>query len=285
MKPIPFTKMQAIGNDLVLVDARKLPHRQWAKLARATSDRHFGIGSDGLLVVLPSRRADARMRMFNPDGSEDFCGNGTRCVGIYLYEHGGLRKETLTLETLAGVKTLRVRTRRGHARAVTVNMGPPIFEPARLPARIRRQPILRHPVRIGGRTYRLTCLSMGTPHAVIFAPRLPSDERLSAVSPQIECHRLFPERISVIWAVAEGRKRLRIRIWERAVGESLACGTGACAALVAARLLDLTEASADVASKGGTLHVRWDGDVFKTGPAHEVYQGTWPVSGSHRVHY
>jgi len=276
VKAIPFIKMQGIGNDLVLIDARKLGRLNWPALARQMSDRHFGIGSDGLLIVGPSRTADARMRMFNPDGSEDFCGNGVRCVGIYLYEYGSVRKEALELETLAGRKTLHVHGSGGHARSVTVNMGVPVFEPKRLPTLIRREPIVAYPLRIGGCTFKLTCLSMGTPHAVIFGRELPADDLFFSVSPKIESHRLFPERISVMWAKLESKRRIRIRIWERAVGESFACGTGACATLVAAKLQNLAGPVASVVSRGGTLRIRWDGDVLKTGPARVVFNGIWP---------
>jgi len=279
LKELPFVKMEAVGNDLILVDARCLPKLDWTKIACKMCDRHFGVGSDGLLVILSSDSADARMRMFNCDGTEDMCGNGLRCVAVYLHDNAGFNKQELNIETLSGIKNVKIQQRQGKARSVTVNMGPPIFAPDLLPTKIQEEPILRYPIRINRRTFKVTCLSMGTPHAVTFVRKLPNDELFLTVSPKIEKHRLFPERTSVIWAKVEGNNRIATRIWERATGESLGCGTGACAALVAAKLLKKSNNQAYVTSKGGSLHVRWDGDVFKTGPAYEVFSGMWPLHG------
>lgn len=274
---LPFVKMEATGNGLILIDARRLPRRNWSALARSMCDHDRGIGSDGLLVVLPSKTSDARMRMFNPDGTEDFCGNGIRCVGVFLYNQGGICKEHLMLETLAGQKTLRVEVRRGRATGVEVNMGGPVFEPRLLPARTHRNPIVDYPLQAAGRRVRVTCLSMGTPHAIIFVRKLPDDPSFLRVSRALERHRLFPERTSVIWAVVETRQRLSIRIWERGVGETLGCGTGACSTLVAARLKGLCDEAASVVSRGGSLRIHWNGDVFMTGSARKVFEGRWSI--------
>ena len=272
-----FIKLQATGNDFILLDQRsgEMPEDALPTLTQSLCDRHFGVGGDGLLLVGNSASADFRMRMFNPDGTEDMCGNGLRCVVRYLMELGKTREAHWRIETLVGTRQVSGSLVDGRAR-IAVNMGKPTFEPGLLPSLIDVNPIVDYPLKVEGETFLVTSLSTGTPHTCLFPSAPVDDKTFFHVSPRIEQHRCFPERTSVLWVCPESADHLALRIWERAVGETLACGTGACAALVAAHLKGLTGRRARVQSRGGTLEVSWQDDdtLVKTGPAEIVFTGT-----------
>jgi diaminopimelate epimerase len=283
MSSVPFTKMEAVGNDFVLVDGRRLPGLDWPALAVAMCRRRVGIGADGLLVLLPSAVADVRMRMFNPDGTEDHCGNGLRCVSVYYVRHQGTGPTAdLLVETNAGTRAAHVFRQDG-VPMVRVEMGSPGLHPEEIPARFTGDTVVDRPLDVQGREVRVTSVSVGTAHTVIFAPESAWAGDFEALSPAVEHHQAYPERTSVLWTDASDPSRLRVRIWERGVGETLGCGTGACAVAVAARLRSRDAAfpdAVDVVSAGGTLRVEWDGrgPIYLTGPAHEVYHGEWRQS-------
>ena len=268
-------KMEAVGNDFVLVDEGDAAVDDWAPLARRLCSRHFGVGADGLLVVGPGDRADLRMRMFNPDGTEDHCGNGMRCA--LLHAVGTLapgEERRLTLETLAGVRRARIFLRDGQP-FVETEMGEPAFAPRDLPMRAESERVIDYPLDVDGETVRVTVVSTGTTHSVVFADAREVEERFLRLSPSLEIHPAFPERTSVMWATPEGTDRIRLRIWERGVGETLGCGTGACATMIAARLHGFVGDRATVASKGGELEVFWPGEggCTLTGTARTVFIG------------
>ena len=272
-----FYKAHGIGNDFVLIDARTTADRDWPELARAMCDRHFGVGADGILLVLNSATADFRMRMLNPDGSEaEMCGNGIRCFARYVYENVAPKAE-LRVETGAGVLPLTLRVRDGVVEAVTVNMGAPHFTPRDIPVVLDHSPVVDHPLDVGGMTLRLTCVSMGNPHAVAFVEEDVESFPLAEIGPLVERHPLFPRRVNFEVCRVLGRGELDVRVWERGAGLTLACGTGASAVTVAARLKGLTDERIRLRLPGGTLEMSWDGqgDVFMTGPAEFVFRGEW----------
>lgn len=279
---IPFTKLQATGNDFVLIDLRTTtsPAIPYSTLARSMCDRHVGIGSDGLLVVLDSDEADFRMRFFNPDGTEDMCGNGTRCVVRYAMECDGAIQAAYRIETIAGVKEVTGR-REGNAARISVNMGQPSFAAETLPTSIEANPIVDYPLRVAEQTIMISSLSTGTPHTCIFLTGPVDEATFQSVSPHIENHECFPERTSVLWIHGKAEDHLCVRIWERAIGETLACGTGACAAVVAANMKGLVGRRAHVESRGGVLEIEWrrDDSLIKTGPAEFVFRGIWRLDG------
>ncbi len=273
---VRFTKMQGIGNDFVVVDARMGPATDWPEFARRACKRRFGIGADGLLIVGEAPDADAAMLMYNPDGTPDFCGNGLRCVARFVADRKGSGyPATLTLATLAGHKRATVE-RAGDSVAVTADMGRPEFDPARVPMSVNAQEALDYPLELSDRVLRVSVLSTGSTHAVAFVDALPSDPEFAAVSAEVETHALFPERTSLMWVQHSGEDALRLRIWERGVGETLGCGTGACAAAVAARRKGIVGRTVRVRSAGGELIVNWEpGDtIIMTGPAEYVCEGT-----------
>jgi len=268
---LPFTKMTGLGNDYVYVDGFRHRVANPGRLAVAMADRHFGVGSDGLVLILPSRRADCRMRMFNADGSEaEMCGNAIRCVAKFLYERRRLRQTAITVETACGIKPIRLAVRGGRMTAATVDMGAPELEPARIPV---AAPSNR--VRLGGR--RWICVSMGNPHAVTFV----TDVKTAPVQekgPVFERAALFPRRCNIEFAEIVDRRRIRMRVWERGAGETLACGTGACATAVAAVLNGLADRTVELELLGGRLQIEWresDGRVRMTGGAEFVFDGVW----------
>ena len=280
MRTLRFSKMQGVGNDFVLVDGRELPGIDWSGLAIEICDRHLGVGADGLLVIDSSHIADATMRMYNPDGTPDVCGNGLRCVARFLHDrfpptHRTNDPMTLTIATLSGVRRAEIRP----DGPVSVEMGEPRFAPAEIPMSVPGPKVVDYPLEVGGEIVQLTALSTGSTHSVIFVEDLPGDDRFLTLSPLIENHSIFPDRTSVMWTVVESRERLRLRIWERGVGETLGCGTGACAAAVAARIHGLTEQTVAVLSGGGELSVGWrEGDPIQlTGPAEYVFEGIYPL--------
>ncbi|MCR4436622.1 MAG: diaminopimelate epimerase [Clostridiales bacterium] len=271
-----FTKMQGLGNDYVYVNCMDGMIDNPSEVARFVSDRHFGIGSDGLILILPSQRADFKMRMFNSDGSEsEMCGNGIRCVGKYVYDYGLTDKTTVGIETLAGIKILELIVEDRKVSRVRVDMGEPILDPARIPVNSDKNRFVDEPVVIGGDTYRVTCVSMGNPHAVAYVEEV-ENFPLEVVGPKMETHSLYPKKVNAEFVQVVDRGKLKMRVWERGAGETLACGTGACAVLVASVLNGLTERKATVQLLGGDLTIEWnekDNRVYMTGPAVKVFDG------------
>lgn len=274
-----FTKMHGLGNDYVYIDAASERVDDPASLARLVSNRHAGIGSDGLILIAPSELADVRMVMFNADGSRgQMCGNGIRCVGRYALERGLVREPEMRIETDAGVREVRCNLRDGRVESVRVDMGSPSFDPRSLPvsaAAPRGDELVEVPLELsGGERVVVTCVSMGNPHAVCFVDDLPSVD-LERLGPLIERHAWFPERINAHFVAAESRSHLRVRTWERGSGATRACGTGACAVLVAAAKTGRGDRAATVTLPGGDLLVEWTdgGAVLMTGPAEHVCDG------------
>lgn len=282
---IPFVKMEGIGNDYVYVDARKSAPSGLAKLAREISDRHFGVGSDGLILIRSSRKKGVRhrMQMFNSDGSEsEMCGNGLRCVAKYLYDRNLERKEEFPIETGAGVLTVKVTPKRGTHTAlkVRVNMGKPRLTRGEIPMTGNADDqVINQPLKVGDREFRITCVGMGNPHCVIFLDQPPDEKLVHTYGPLIENHSLFPRRTNVEFVYRESFTVLQQRTWERGAGETLACGTGASAVCAAAYLNELTGRKVKIKLLGGDLEMEWneqDHCVYKTGPAREVFSGVWP---------
>jgi diaminopimelate epimerase len=274
---VKFTKMHGTGNDYVYVSCleRELPDPE--RFSTFISDRHFGIGSDGLVLILPSAVADYRMRMFNADGSEGLmCGNAIRCVGKYLYDRGISRETDLDIETVSGVKHLSLIAEGALVREVEVDMGAAILESSRIPVRSELERFVDRPVLVDGKEYRITCVSMGNPHAVTFVDRTEGLD-LEGIGPYFERHELFPDRINTEFVEVLSPERLRMRVWERGSGETMACGTGACAAVVASCLNGRCRRGHPVVVelRGGLLAItyREDGTVLMRGPATTVFDG------------
>jgi diaminopimelate epimerase len=268
---IPFSKMQGAGNDFVVVTGDE---RDWAALATEVCDRRAGAGADGVLVALPSAGADVRMRMYNPDGTEDECGNGLRCLALYACSRGLVKARRFTVETLSGVKEVAVSG--GEAEAlVAAEMGWASLDPADVPAHLPPWSAEGAALDVGGEMLRVHALSTGTAHAVIFG--IPDEVRFQRLSPLIEHHPAFPERTSVMWTELLDEAHARVRIWERAAGETLACGTGACAVAAAAHVTGRAGRRLEVASRGGVLTVDVGPGLAlrMTGPAAFVYEGVW----------
>ncbi|HRB09595.1 MAG TPA: diaminopimelate epimerase [Ottowia sp.] len=273
-----FTKMHGLGNDYVYVDTFDQSVPDPAAMAIAVSRPHFGVGADGLVLIGPSTEADYAMRMFNADGSEgEMCGNAVRCIGKYVHDRGLTAKTRVTLATRGGIKTLELQLQGGSVEQVTVDLGEPALSPASLPVTLAGAQVLNHPLSIDGQTHHITCVSMGNPHAVIFVDD-PRAVDVHGIGRQIEHHPLFPKRTNVEFVRVWRRDLLEMRVWERGSGETLACGTGAAASLVAAVLNGLADRSAVVQLTGGELHVHWDArdnHVYQTGPATFVFDGVW----------
>jgi diaminopimelate epimerase len=273
---IHFTKMHGAGNDYVYVDGFEVKVPDPAALARAVSPRRKGIGSDGVILIQPSSVAAVRMEMYNADGSRgEMCGNGIRCVGKYAWEHGLARENPLRVETDSGVKTLELEVDGGKVRSVTVDMGEPILEPAKIPARFDGPRAVDAPLEVGGETHRVTCVSMGNPHCVLFVPEVDSLD-LETIGPRFEHHERFPRRVNTEFLKVLSRAEMKMRVWERGSGETAACGTGACAAAVAGVLTGRTDRRVLVHLLGGDLTIEWreqDGHVAMRGDAVEVFSG------------
>jgi diaminopimelate epimerase len=280
-----FTKMHGAGNDYVYVDcfAQPVP-RDIPELAQRITDRRFGVGGDGLILICPSERADAEMRMYNVDGTYgEMCGNGIRCVAKYLYDHGIHRREALKIESAGRLLSFDLKVVRGKVEQVKVDMGEPILIPAEIPTTLRSKSgsdelAIDVPISIAGREIRVNCLSMGNPHCVVFVDE-PTDDWVLKTGPLIEVDAHFPKRVNVEFAKVESRRELRQRTWERGSGETLACGSGACAVCVAGVLTDRCDREVQVHLRGGDLSIQWDdgtNHVFMTGPAVEVFSGEWP---------
>jgi len=285
-----FSKLQATGNDFILVDTLTGPREgDWGELARAMCDRHFGIGADGLILVQDSTIADLKMRILNSDGSEaEVSGNGLRCFAKYSIEKGLTGKMSsqaelsnlyLAIETLAGVRKVKAYISGNKVNRVKVDMGLPQFQPEQIPVKIKVDiiPILDYALVINGKELTLSLVSMGNPHAVSFLSQPIADFPLAEIGPKVERHPIFPQRTNFEIASVSNRGEIEARVWERGVGETLACGSGACAIAVAAQLLDYVEPQVDIILEGGTLTVSWDrvGEVLLTGPVEEVFTGEW----------
>ena len=281
-----FTKMQGAGNDYVYVDCfhERLPDDP-AELARRVSDRHFGIGGDGLILICPPKAAaaDARMWMFNADGSEaEMCGNGIRCLAKYVHDHGICPKETLKIETAAGVLSLDLEVVDGRTERVRVDMGEPILEPERVPttlpgnSELDGNPVVQTPLEIDGHSLRVTCVSMGNPHAIIYVDE-PTDHWVLDIGPKLEVDAHFPNRTNAEFVQVLSPTEVRMRVWERGSGETLACGTGATAVCVAGVLTGRTKRKILAHLPGGDLELQWadDNHAYMTGPAVEVFSGEW----------
>ena len=274
-----FTKMQGAGNDYVYVNCFEQTVENAPELARRISDRHFGVGSDGLILIAPSDAADVQMIMYNADGSRaQMCGNGIRCVGKYAHDRGLTDKTVLTVETLAGIKTLTLHLGPdGQTESVTVDMGEPELAPEKIPVRADGARAVDIPIEAAGQTWRATCVSMGNPHAVIFVNDADLLD-LPKIGPEFEHHTLFPERTNTEFCQVLPDGALKMRVWERGAGETLACGTGACATLVAANLTERSGRAATLKLRGGDLAISWDvqnNHIFMTGPATFVFDGEY----------
>jgi diaminopimelate epimerase len=279
-----FTKMHGAGNDYVYVNCFDEPlPANIPELARRISDRRFGVGGDGLILICPSERADAEMRMFNADGSAaEMCGNGIRCVAKYLYDHGICRRPALRIESAGRVLSLELTLAQERVQQVRVDMGQPILPPEQIPTTLRSPagpgtPVVDVPLAVGGREFRVTCVSMGNPHCVVFVDE-PSNEWVLGIGPKLEVDPHFPNRVNADFVQVLGRGELRQRSWERGTGETFACGTGACAVAVAGVISGRTDRKVQIHVRGGDLAIEWsdaNNHVYMTGPAVEVFSGEW----------
>ncbi len=275
---LSFSKMHGIGNDYVYVNGFTQTVENPSALAIAISDRHKGIGADGLILVLPSDKADCRMQMFNADGSEGaMCGNGIRCVGKYAYDFGIVKSPELTIETKSGIKSLSLQIENNRAIGATVNMGKAILNPVEIPVLAQGKDFVHQPLMIEKTTYHVTCVSMGNPHCVIFTQKDPMTLPLAEIGPHFETHSLFPDNINTEFVRMIDSHTIQMRVWERGSGETFACGTGACATVVAACLNGYCKQGEEITVKlrGGDLHITYhkDGTVMMTGSATHVYDG------------
>lgn len=277
-----FTKMHGCGNDYIYVNCMEEMVKDPEKVAIYVSDRHFGIGSDGLILICPSEVADFRMAMYNADGSEGkMCGNGVRCIAKYVYEYGLTDKDRISIETKSGIKYLDLTIEDGKVVLVKVNMGAPILEPKQIPVTIGKDRCINESLTVDGKEYHVTCVSMGNPHAVTFVEDTDSLP-LEQLGPHFENHEAFPDRVNTEFVQVLNRKEVKMRVWERGSGETLACGTGTCATVVACVLNGLTDHEITVHLLGGDLYLNYDEKediVWMTGPAAVVCDGEIDISG------
>ena len=273
-----FTKMEGIGNDYVYINGFQETVENPAALSVAMSRYHFGCGADGLILILPSGQADFRMRMFNNDGSEsEMCGNGIRCVAKYCYDRGLTGKEAFTIESGGKVRQVRCNLNHGTVESVRVDMGEPVLNGPEIPSAVQGNPVMQYPLFAEGKTWPVTLVNVGNPHGVIFVADSEAAP-VQTVGPLLECDPVFPHKANIEFVMVRSREHLAMRVWERGTGETLACGTGACASAVAAALNGLTGRSVKVDLPGGSLHIEWseqDNHVYMTGPAVFVYDGEW----------
>lgn len=280
MSEIKFTKMQGLGNDYIYIDLVTQKLDDISELSIKYSDRHFGIGGDGIICILKSDIADFKMEIYNADGSKaEMCGNGIRCVGKFVYDKGLTEKENLTIETDAGLRYLTLFAKDGKVCEVKVDMGEPVLTPNKIPVLIGNEKCIDEKIEVLGRPYKVTCVSMGNPHAVTFVEDTKSLD-LEGIGPYFENHKAFPKRINTEFIKVLDRKNIEMRVWERGSGETMACGTGACASAVASFLNGYTERDITVHLRGGDLKIFWDeksGHVYMTGPAVTVFEGTFEI--------
>lgn len=271
-----FTKMQALGNDYVYINCIDQQLDDLPDWAIRLSDRHFGVGSDGMILICPSDRADFRMRVFNPDGSEaEMCGNALRSVGKYVYDYGLTDQTAVSVETLGGIKHLQLSVCDGKVTMITANLGPPILEPALIPVDYTGEACLDHPLEVAGSIFHVTPVSMGNPHAVAFIDDVASFD-LDKFGPAMEHHPFYPRRVNAEFAQVLDRQNLKMRVWERGTGETLACGTGCCVSVVGGVLTGRCDRKVTVHQIGGELFIEWDassGHIFLTGPSTRVFDG------------
>lgn len=271
-----FTKMHGLGNDYVCINCFRERVEDPPGFARALCDRHYGIGADGLILICPSKVSDFKMEIYNSDGSvAGMCGNGIRCLGKYVYDYGLTGKETLSIETKSGIRNMHLHIQDGKACGAMVDMGVPRLNAHSIPILSEKDLVINDPIEVQEKNYRMTGISMGNPHAVIFSEEI-NGISLEETGRELEFHPRFPERANIEFCHVTARDRMEIRVWERGVGETLACGTGACAAVVASVLNDLTDEEVIVKLLGGELSVRWDrkvNHVFLEGPAVKVFDG------------
>ena len=274
-----FTKMQGIGNDYVYVNCLQETIENPSELAKKISDRHYGVGSDGLIMINQSDKADFEMEMYNAEGSRgEMCGNGIRCVAKYVYDYGLTDKTSISVETLAGIKYLDLTVEDGKVVLVKVDMGKPMLRPEEVPVVSEKEEVIDEPITVDGQEYRMTCVSMGNPHAVVFIDQDVKEFPLETVGVKFENHERFPKRVNTEFVNVLDRHTAQMRVWERGSGETLACGTGACAVAVACALNGLTEDEVTVKLLGGDLQIKWDREkntVYMTGPAEVVFDGEW----------
>lgn len=276
-----FTKMHGAGNDFLLVEGNE--ERNWEALSQAMCDRHFGVGADGIMLLLPSTKGDVRMRLFNADGSEaEVSGNGVRCLVKYAVERGlaSPQEGSVTIEAVHDILEADVEMDGAAVKRIRLSMGPPRFAPREVPVATElAPPVIDLPIEVDGERILVSCLSMGNPHAVTFVDGPVADYPLETVGPLVEHHAVFPARVNYGVGQLLGRDRMDLRVWERGCGETLACGSGSCAAMVAAHLKGLTGDRVDITQPGGLLTVEWDGkgEVFLSGDARFVFDGDWPV--------
>ena len=273
-----FTKMHGCGNDYIYFDCFKQTIDNPNKMSEKLSDRHFSIGGDGIVMICPSEVADAKMRMFNIDGSEGkMCGNAIRCVAKFLYERDIKKKKKISIETLSGIKYLDLKVENEKVVLVTVDMGKAILKPAEIPAKFDGDTVVKEKMNVDGKDYQVTCVSMGNPHCIIFDETDPDDIEIEKIGPKFEKHEKFPEQVNTEFIKVIDEKTLKMRVWERGSGETLACGTGACASVVAAVLNGYCKKGEDVTVHltGGDLIIKYTDDaVFMTGPAEVAFDGT-----------
>lgn len=273
-----FTKMQGIGNDYVYVNCFEEHVENPSELAKQMSRRHYGVGSDGLILICPSDVADFEMKMYNADGSNGgMCGNGARCIGKYVYDRGLTDKTTVSLMTDSGLKILNLNVKDGKVQTVRVDMGMPELFPPKIPVDLPGEVVMGHRLNVGSATYEIHCVSMGNPHCVIFV-RDPDYVDLEQIGPLLENNAIFPQRANVEFVQVVSRDHLRMRVWERGAGETLACGTGACASIVAAVMTGRADRHVVMNLLGGSLTLDWspdDGHVYQEGPAQFVFDGEW----------
>ena len=271
-----FTKMHGIGNDYVYVNCFQEKVDNPSEVAKFVSDRHFGVGSDGLILIKPSQIADCEMDMYNLDGSQGaMCGNGIRCVAKYVYDYGIVPKTTLRIATKSGIKELNLTVENGKVSLVRVNMGSPILEASKIPVVSDQSQAINQPIKVNGHTYYFTGVSMGNPHAVVYLDDVDNLD-IEKIGPAFEKHPVFPDRVNTEFVKVIDRKTLKMRVWERGSGETLACGTGACAVAVSSILNNLTGEEVTVKLLGGDLKIHWDrleNLVYMTGPATTVFDG------------
>ena len=271
-----FTKMQGCGNDYVYVNGFENKIDNPNKLSEIVSDRHFGIGSDGLIVINPSEKADFKMSMYNADGSEGkMCGNGIRCVAKYVYDNKMTDKTTITVETLSGIKTLELNVKNDKVETVKVDMGTPILLPKDVPVVSDKDKVVDEPIVIDDKEYRITCVSMGNPHAITFIENT-DDLEIETIGPKFENNPIFPDRVNTEFIQVLDRNTVKMRVWERGSGETFACGTGACATVVACVLNGLTDDKVTVKLLGGDLFIEYNREentVYMTGPAKVSFTG------------
>lgn len=271
-----FTKMHGIGNDYVYVNCFEETVENPSEVSKKVSDRHFGIGSDGLILIKPSKVADFTMEMYNSDGSQSaMCGNGIRSVAKYVYDYKLTDKTSISIETLAGIKYLDLTVENDKVVLIKVNMGKPELTPSNIPVIATGEKVVNEPIEVDGNVYHMTCVSMGNPHAVIYMEDV-KNLKIQEIGPKFESHERFPKRTNTEFVRVIDNKNIEMRVWERGAGETLACGTGACATAVASMLNGFTEDEVTIHLLGGDLNIKWDkesGNVFMTGPAAVVFEG------------